>query len=320
MTRETKMQDQIGPSVLDAFRLLLRDRLDKEQVLVDGLHFVCEVLEQPHKFQEVYDLLADDQSKRTLIWLIKYRVACLVLQSKEAAGQLFPPSISPFRWQQMFRQVDGLPEKKLEENLDVDLIENFVLDGYNLPGLCSVEAGDVVLDLGAFNGNSSIALARSAGIGGKVYAFEPNPGMQEILLRNLDRMNCANVEIVPKGVGDARNILKFSVKGAASRFEPFGDVDVEIGRVDDFVAERGLAKVNFIKIDIEGFEMPALRGAISTIRTFRPKLAISVYHLHYDVHAVTLFIRDTCPWYKFYLRHNATHDGEIVLFCEPLSR
>jgi FkbM family methyltransferase len=314
------MQDQIGLYILDAMRILLRARLNKEQVIVDGLHFFCEVLEQPHKFQEVYDLLADDESKRTLSWLIKYRAACFILQSKKEAGEVFPPIISPLEWQDMSRQVAHLPEKILEENLDIDLIENFLLDGYNLPGICGVEANDVVLDLGAFNGNSSIALSRPAGDEGKVYAFEPNPVMQEILARNLTKMNCANVEIVPRGVGDKTETIKFSMKGAASRFDPYGDVDVQIGTVDDFVVERGLSRVDFIKFDIEGFEMPALRGSASTIRAFRPKLAVSVYHLHYDVHAITLFIRDLCPWYKFYLRHNATHDGEVVLFCEPIHR
>jgi FkbM family methyltransferase len=314
------MQDQIGPTVLDAMRLLVRDRLNKEQIIVDGLHFFCEVLEQPHKFQEVYDLLADDESKRTLNWLIKYRVACFMLQSKEQAGVLFPPIISAIQWHEMSKAVKSLPEKILEENLEIDLIENFLLDGYNLPGICAVETNDVVLDLGAFNGNSSIALSRPAGEQGKVYAFEPNPVMQEILARNLKRMNCVNVEIIPRGAGDAPNVLKFTIQGAASRFDPFGDVDVQIGKVDDFVVERGLSKVDFIKLDVEGFEMPALRGATSTIRTFRPKLAISVYHLHYDVHAITLFVRDICPWYRFYLRHNAIIDGEVVLFCRPIHR
>ena len=320
MTREKKMQDKIGSSVLDAMRLLLRDRLNKEQVIIEGLHFYCEVLEQPHKFQEVYDLLADDESQRTLTWLIKYRVACFMLQSKEKARELFPPAISSSRWREMSRKAQNLPETILEENLDIDLIENFLLDGYNLPGVCGVEAGDVILDLGAFNGNSSIALSRPAGDEGKVYAFEPNPVMQEILARNLTKMNCTNVEIIPRGAGEASNVLKFTIKGAASRFDPFGDVDVQIGTVDDFVAERGLSKVDFIKLDVEGFEMPALRGATSTIRTFRPKLAISVYHLHYDVHMITLFIRDICPWYRFYLRHNDIIDGEIVLFCQPVHR
>ena len=208
----------------------------------------------------------------------------------------------------------------MEENLDIDLIENFLLDGYNLPGVCGVEAGDVILDLGAFNGNSSIALSRPAGDEDKVYAFEPNPVMQEIMARNLTKMNCTNVEIIPRGAGDATNVLKFTINGAASRFDPFGDVDVQIGTVDDFVVERGLSRVDFIKLDVEGFEMLALRGAASTIRTFRPKLAISVYHLHYDVHAITLSIRDLCPWYRFYLRHNAIIDGKIVLFCQPVNK
>jgi FkbM family methyltransferase len=314
------MQDQIRSSVLDALRLVLRDRLNKEQVIVDGLHFFCEVLEQPHKFQEVYDLLADEESKRTLIWLIKFRVACLMLQSKNAAGEFFPPAISPAEWHDMLQKAKKLPEKILEQNLEVDLIENFLLDGYNLPGICGVEPNDVVLDLGAFNGNSAIAFSRAAGPQGTIYAFEPNPVMQEILARNLAKMGCSNVEIVPRGASDKSDVLKFTVKGAASRFDPYGKIDVQVGKVDDFVFERGLSKVDFIKLDVEGHEMLALRGAISTIRTFRPKLAVSVYHLHYDVHALTLFIRDVCPWYKFYLRHNATYDGELVLFCKPVHR
>jgi FkbM family methyltransferase len=314
------MRDEIGTAVFDAMRLLLRDRLNKEQVIVDGLHFFCEVLEQPHKFQEVYELLADEDSKNTLIWLIKFRIACFILQSKRAAGELFSPAISPVEWHNMSQKIKNLPEIILEENLDVDLIENFLLDGYNLVGICGVEPNDVVLDLGAFNGNSSIAFSRPVGAHGKIYAFEPNPIMQDILARNLEKMGCSNVEIVPRGAGDKPDALKFKVQGAASRFTPDGGVDVQVSKVDDFVVERSLGKVDFIKLDVEGHEMPALRGAASTIRTFRPKLAVSVYHLHYDIHAITLFIRDVCPWYKFYLRHNATHDGEIVLFCQPVRR
>jgi FkbM family methyltransferase len=177
-----------------------------------------------------------------------------------------------------------------------------------------------VLDLGAFNGNSAIRFSRPAGESGKIYAFEPNPAMHDVLARNLAKMGCGNVEIIPRGAGERSDVLKFTSDGAASRIDPHGQVEVQICRVDDFVVERGLYKVDFLKLDVEGNELPALRGAASTIRTYRPKLAISVYHLHYDIHAITLFIRDVCPWYKFYLRHNATHDGEIVLFCQPLRR
>jgi FkbM family methyltransferase len=222
------------------------------------------VLEQLHKFQEVYDLLDDDDSRRTLIWFIKFRIACFLLQSKEEAGVHFSPVISPAEWRDMSEKAKALPENILEENLDIDLIENFLLDGYNLPGICGVEPHDVVLDLGAFNGNSSIAFSRPAGPQGTIYAFEPNPVMQGILARNLAKMGCSmgcsNVEIIPRGAGDKPDVLKFTVKGAASRFDPDGEIDVPVGKVDDFVFERGLSKVDFIKLDVEGHELPALRG------------------------------------------------------------
>lgn len=314
------MLDEIRSSILDGLRILLKDRLGKENRIVPGLHFCCEILEQPHRFQEVHDLLSDDESRMVLRWLVKYKLAYLLLDSQAAAEELFPPLISRAQWHAMSQDVKLSPESALEENLEIDLIENFQLDGYNLAGICGVEPNDVVFDLGAFNGNSAIVFSRSAGAAGVVYAFEPNPTMQEVLARNLHKMGCRNVEIVPRAASDTAGTLKFSVKGAASRLDPNGQVEVEVGKIDSFVVERKLDKVDFIKLDVEGYEMPALRGAASTIRTFRPKLAVSVYHLHYDIHAVTLFIRDVCPWYNFYLRHNAMHDGEIVLFCQPMKR
>ncbi len=75
-----------------------------------------------------------------------------------------------------------------------------------------------------------------------------------------------------------------------------------------------------LKFDIEGFELPALKGAAQTIQRFRPKLAISVYHLHYDITDIPLYVKGLCPWYKLFLRHNAPYDGEIVLFLRSSGR
>lgn len=310
--------NKIEKLVLESLRVYTRDRLNKAQSIVDGLHFSCEALEQPEKFQKAYDLLADAQSKKLFEWFVKYRVAVLLSGSKDAAAELFPPAISSRRWSELCQQAQSLPEAALEQNLVSDLVENFLLDGYNLGGVCGVEPSDWVLDLGAFNGNSSIVFSRAAGPEGKVFAFEPNPSMQEILARNITKMGCDNIAIIPCGAGDRPGQLRFVSQGAASRFDPFGNIEVEVKTVDDFVEKAELPRVDFIKLDVEGFEMPALRGAAGTIRKFRPKLAISVYHLHYDAYAIPLFINDLSPWYRFYLRHNAVIDGEMVLFCQPI--
>lgn len=213
-----------------------------------------------------------------------------------------------------------LPEASLEGNLDVDLIENYIMNGYSLPGLCEVCDNDIVLDCGAFNGNSSIVFARLCP-NGKVFAFEPNPTTQEMLKRNLAKTKITNVDIVSAGVGAGASKLRFKKAGAASRVDPKGEIEVDIVSIDNFVASRKLQHVDFLKFDIEGAEHQAIRGAAHTIRHYRPKLAISVYHKFNDLLVIPSMIYELGGgWYDFYLRHNAITSGEIVLFCRPIEQ
>jgi hypothetical protein len=68
-------------------------------------------------------------------------------------------------------------------------------------------------------------------------------------------------------------------------------------------------------MDIEGAEMPALGGAIETIRKFKPKLAISVYHRTQDLYEVPQLIKNIDSRYKFYLGHYTIYKEETVLFA-----
>lgn len=281
---------------------------------------VHEMLNQTQHFQDAYDGLADDMSRRVFLWCAQYRIAAYLFQSKEDADLLFPPVIGKAEWRRMAAAGASLPEARLEGHLDIDLVENFVIDGYRLPGICEVAAGDTVIDLGAFNGNSSIVLSRHAGPRGRVFAFEPNPQTREMLARNLSAVKADNVEVIPAGVSDTPGELGFVQEGAASRFAAEGDIRVPVVTIDGLVEDRGIERVDFLKLDIEGYEMPALRGAARTISEHRPKIAVAVYHLHRDLYEIQSFIKKLSPWYRFYLRHNYTIDAEIVLFCEPIGR
>lgn len=79
--------------------------------------------------------------------------------------------------------------------------------------------------------------------------------------------------------------------------------------------ELGDARVTFIKMDVEGAEMEALRGAEHIIRTQHPKLAISVYHKPGDIIDVSELILSYASDYRFYLRHYCLFDNETVLYA-----
>ena len=74
-------------------------------------------------------------------------------------------------------------------------------------------------------------------------------------------------------------------------------------------------KVTFLKMDIEGSELAALRGAERIIREQRPKLAICVYHKPEDMWEIPGFILNCHPDYKLYLRHYSISYTETVLYA-----
>ena len=85
--------------------------------------------------------------------------------------------------------------------------------------------------------------------------------------------------------------------------------------IDHLVASGRIEKVDFIKMDIEAAELNALKGAEQTIRRFKPKLAITVYHSIKDFWEIPEWLDRLGLGYKFYLRHFTIHAEETVLFA-----
>src|SRR5207237_2654852 len=88
--------------------------------------------------------------------------------------------------------------------------------------------------------------------------------------------------------------------------------------IDDRVASDGLTPVTFIKMDIEGAELNALKGAEKTLRLWKPQLAISVYHRLEHFWQVPNFINSLHLDYRFYLDHFTMHSEETVLFASAV--
>lgn len=189
--------------------------------------------------------------------------------------------------------------------------------------LVSVEKGEVVLDLGSCWGDTALYFACKTGSQGKVYSFEFIP--ENIKLFNLNiSLNptiAKQIELIQHPVSKTSGEkIYFIDNGPGSRieFEPF---DGQTGQattisIDDFVKINNIPKVDFIKMDIEGAEPIALRGAIETIKQFKPKLAIAIYHSMDDFVNIPNWIMELNLGYKLFLGHYTIHSEETIIFAK----
>ena len=85
-------------------------------------------------------------------------------------------------------------------------------------------------------------------------------------------------------------------------------------RLDTLIKKERLRYVDFIKIDVEGFESDVLTGAKTVIQTFKPKLAIALYHKSSDLTELPRLVRSLGD-YRLYVRSNMDGPFGLTLFC-----
>lgn len=82
--------------------------------------------------------------------------------------------------------------------------------------------------------------------------------------------------------------------------------------IDSFLKNEN---ITFIKMDIEGSELNALKGAEETIRKNKPKLAVCIYHRPEDITDIQDYLMELVPEYQFGIRHYTDHAFETVLYA-----
>lgn len=145
--------------------------------------------------------------------------------------------------------------------------------------------GQTALDVGAHIGLFSVVMARLVGASGHVFSFEPTPLTNEVLTETVRLNGCEEiVEVRAEAVSDKTGTATFYDTGyAASNANSLvrgensqGGLEVKTTSIDEFAAQRGLA-VNCIKIDVEGAELYALRGAARTFAENRPVVSLGLH-------------------------------------------
>jgi FkbM family methyltransferase len=149
-----------------------------------------------------------------------------------------------------------------------------------------------------------------------IYAFEPDPQpyrkSAEILYGN-SIFDTTKIHLFNAGLWSKSTELAFNVIGnGASRIAEEGLLRIRALSIDDVLHGK---PATFIKLDIEGAELEVLKGAQNTIKTYRPRLAVCIYHKPEDIMEIPSFILSLVPDYKFYIRHYSTHQYDTVLLC-----
>jgi FkbM family methyltransferase len=157
-----------------------------------------------------------------------------------------------------------------------------------------VPPASVVFDVGAHSGQYTKLLA-SAAAGGRVYAVEPGSYARSILRSVVWLHGLANVVVLPMalGAGSGLGTLTLPVKGRGSlgfglahlgapgnRWETVAQELVPLTTLDAMVAALELDRVDFVKADIEGWELRLLHGGRETLRRFRPRLMLELAEEH----------------------------------------
>lgn len=233
---------------------------------------------------EFYNSLGDDKSKETLLAFINQRICA----RSSYYGKYFDPN------------------------------------HYLAEDLVRLQDNEVYVDCGAYDGDSVVAFLKAAEKQGvkkpaKILAFEPEQ-KNFALLQNA---NTGDVDLtaINKGVWSENTTLRFdSGMDTSSRLsEGEGNTSIDVISIDN--ALEGTNYATFIKMDIEGAELEALKGAQHTIRASLPILTISLYHKPEDLLTIPQYIRELSDDYHFYLRgHHPALAFELVLYALPSQR
>lgn len=289
------------------------------------------------RLEWLFQRLGDDESRRLLVQIVAYRAlghrkVRLPLSTPSFWGNFRNLKSQPPKGESIPAQFMGWQLQRLDlAQLGTEItLFTTPMGAYLQFGLqqcrCqtaggSIEArdGDYVIDGGGCWGDTALYLAERIGEDGRVATFEFVPANLEVMTRNfaLNSHLAKRIEIVHRALWHQSDLdLNFDSSGPGSTVsDNAGKMRVASLAIDDLLREGCWPRLDFIKLDIEGAELAALRGAEKSIRQFRPRMAIALYHRFEDFFTIPSFVDSLNLNYRFYLRHFTIHSEETMLFA-----
>ena len=205
-------------------------------------------------------------------------------------------------------------------SLDFDALEPPTKEEQYFPSFlppCNERA--VFVDCGAYDGDTLKSFLKYCEHQFQaILAVEPDPLNFKVLQRFVDCLPAEtrqNIHTHWAAVGDRQGGFLFDATGtSSSAISNQGGVFVQSIMLDALLSQY---RPTHIKMDIEGFERQAIRGAQNTIAKHRPNLAVCVYHRPDDLWAIPLIIKEINPDYRFYIRRYMQDCWDVVCYAVP---
>lgn len=161
--------------------------------------------------------------------------------------------------------------------------------------ILKLKSGSSFLDLGAYTGDTCLEFSKRVQDYSHITAVEPD---KKSFLKLKQNTSLLNINYVNAAISDNVGTIPFTYK--SSRGSVSGGKDV----CDTITIDSLNTSFDYIKFDVEGQELNAIKGGENTIKNERPKMLISCYHRIEDYFKIPLEVLRIRPDYKLYMRHH----------------
>jgi FkbM family methyltransferase len=239
---------------------------------------------------------------------------------------LFQQKSQVRRLAELFKDSESQQEllRQIEWRTKLDAAPEIVTEGrpYFPPSLFRLQHDEFFVDCGAFDGDTLVDfLALAQDNFSQYWALEPDPVNLVLLQKNVKALPPSQnkkIRLFPLAASSHKETLYFnSGNGAASCAGETGNVRIEAESLDTLLSSD---HPTYLKMDIEGAEPAALRGARETLVRHRPIVAVSVYHLPSHLWEIPLLLADWMEGYQWFLRSHDREGWDLVLYAIPQKR
>jgi len=284
-----------------------------------------------HKINKVFDMLSDEDSRNTYVGEILYCELNNFL--KGDLPSVFAGLMSNSDWntaKAKARELEIFKNIKAPETSSVTdycIATTYILKQYQYKNLVKIDTGDICLDIGSCFGDTSLWFVQEGAA--KSYAFEIDKRNIECLKINFGNNDDKKLFIEEFAISDAISTLYYkphptNIGAGKIYLTPPPNTNekdfypVKAITIDEFCSRNSIVP-NFIKMDIEGAELSAIKGGIKIFQKYRPKFAICIYHSWPHRWEIPLLLNEILPDYDFYVKKSSPI-CETVFFGHPKKR